>query len=164
MIEIIKMYKRAPVSDDPKTTMPEKRQQRAVRTFTNKVNQLSRERKEKVAAFDLGYREEWKQRDDRGEAATGQNLQTLGRQKLDKSWVGERIEYSTYCDVNNEGKEKKLRWIGVEILDVSDGPWLMPGARTKYYVENEAAYVLWDPVSEENYPACKSIEVFSENK
>ena len=100
---------------------------------TNKVNQLIRERKEKVATFDLGCREEWKQRDDRGEAATGQNLQTLGRRKQDKSWVGVRIEYSAYYDVDKEGKEKKLRWIGGEILDVSDGPWLMPGARTKCY-------------------------------
>ena len=86
------------------------------------MNQLSRERKEKVAAFDLGCREEWKRRDDREEAATGQNLQSLGRRKLDKSWVGERIEYSAYYDVDKNGKDKKLRWIGGEILDVSDGP------------------------------------------
>ena len=85
------MYKRAPVSDDPKTTMPEKRQQRVIVTLTNKVNELIRERKEKVAAFDLGCWEEWKRRDDREEAASGQELQTLGRRKLDKSWVGERI-------------------------------------------------------------------------
>ena len=85
------------------------REQRVIATLTNKVNQLIRERKEKVTAFDLGLREEWKQHDDRGEAATGQNLQTLGRRKLDKSWVGEKIEYSAYYDVVKEGKGKKLR-------------------------------------------------------
>ena len=118
------MYKNALVSDEPKITMPEHRQQRVVGILTNKVNQLSRERKEKVAVFDSGCWEEWKRRNDRGEAATGQNLQTLGRRKLDKSWVGERIEYSTCCDVDKKGKEKKLRWIGGEILDVSDGQLL----------------------------------------
>ena len=70
--EIIKMYKRAPVSDDPKTTMPEQMQQRVIGTLNNKVNQLIQERKEKVAAFDLRCWGEWKQRDDRGEAASGQ--------------------------------------------------------------------------------------------
>ena len=72
LIEIIKMYKRAPVSDNPKVTTPKQRQQRVVGTLTKKVNQLSRERNEKVAAFDLGCWEEWKRRDDRGEAASGQ--------------------------------------------------------------------------------------------
>ena len=66
--------------------------------------------------------------------------------------------------VDKEGKEKELRWVVGDILDVSDGPWLMPGARTKCYPENEAACVLWDPVPEANYPACKSSEVFKENK
>ena len=60
-------------------------------------------------------------------------MQTLGRRKLDTSWVGERIEYSAYYDIDKEGKEKELRWVGGDILDVSDGPWLMPGARTKCY-------------------------------
>ena len=40
----------------------------------------------------------------------------------------------------------------------------MSGVRMKCYPQIEAAYVLWDPVPEANYPACKSIEVFQENK
>ena len=35
LIEIIKMYKRAPVSDEPKTTMPEQRQQRVTALGSN---------------------------------------------------------------------------------------------------------------------------------
>ena len=62
-----------------------------------------------------------------------------------------------------EGKEKKLRWVGGLILDVSDGTWLMPGARTRCYAENEAAYVLWDEVQEADCSMCKSIESFKEH-
>ena len=71
-----------------------------------------------------------------------------GKQKLEKIWIEKRITYSSYYDVDIEGKEKKLRLVGGLILDVSDGPWLMPGARTRCYAENEAAYVLWDEVQE----------------
>ena len=62
-----------------------------------------------------------------------------------------------------EGKEKKLLLVRGLILDVSDGTWLMPGARTRCYAENEAAYVLWDVVQEADCSMCKSIEPFKEN-
>ena len=66
--------------------------------------------------------------------------------------------------MEREGKEKKLRWVGGLILDASDGTWLMLGARTRCYAENEAAYVLWDEVQEADCSMCKSIEPFKENK
>ena len=72
-------------------------------------------------------------------------------------------EYRAYYDVDKEGKDKELCRVGGEILDFSDGAWLMPGARTKCYLENKAACMLWDPVPEANCPACKSIELFKEN-
>ena len=63
-----------------------------------------------------------------------------------KNWIEKRITCSVYYDVDGEGKEKNLRWVGGLILDVSDGTWLMMGARTRCYAENEADYVLWDEV------------------
>ena len=63
-----------------------------------------------------------------------------------------------------DGKEKKLRWVGGLILDISDGTWLMPGASTRCYPENEAAYVLWDEVQEADCYMCKSIEPFKEHR
>ena len=42
-----------------------------------------------------------------------------------------------------------------------DGARLIPGKRTKYYKENEAANVLRDAVEEANCPQCKSIEDFA---
>ena len=56
----------------------------------------------------MGCRKEWERRDVRGEAATGQNLQALGKQKLDKIWIEKRITYSAYYNGDIEGKEKKL--------------------------------------------------------
>ena len=49
-------------------------------------------------------------------------------------------------------------------MDVSGSAWFMPDASTKCFPENEAVYVLWDPVPEPTFPVCKSIEVFKENK
>ena len=66
--------------------------------------------------------------------------------------------------MNREGKEKKLRWVGGLTLGVSDGTWLMPGARTRCYTENGAAYVLWYEVQEADCSICKSIEPFKEHK
>ena len=40
----------------------------------------------------------------------------------------------------------------------------MPGARTRCYAENEAAYVLWDEVQEADCSMCKSIERFKEHE
>ena len=66
--------------------------------------------------------------------------------------------------MDREGKEKKLQWVVGLILYGSDGTWLIPGARTRCYVENEAAYVLWDEVQEADCSMCKSIEPFKEHK
>ena len=66
--------------------------------------------------------------------------------------------------MEREGKEKKLRWVGGLIFDVSDRTWLMQVARTRCYAENEAAYVLWDEVQEADCSMCKSIEPFKEHK
>ena len=49
-------------------------------------------------------------------------------------------------------------------MDVSDVTWLMPGARTRCYTENEAAYVLWDEVQDADFSMCKSTEPFKEHK
>ena len=96
LIEIIKMFNNVPVSDDPNTTMRQRNQQPVVGTLTHKVRQLNREREEKLEEFNMGCRKEWERRGVSGEAATGQNFQDLGKQKLDKSWTEKRITYSGY--------------------------------------------------------------------
>ena len=44
LIDIIKMFKNVPVTDDPNTTMPQRKQQPVVGTLTHKVRQLNQER------------------------------------------------------------------------------------------------------------------------
>ena len=70
------------------------------------------------------------------------------------------MEYVAYCDMDEEGNERELRKIGVKILEVSDGMWLIPGKHTKCYKKNEAANVLWDAVEEANCSQCRLIENF----
>ena len=48
----------------------------------------------------------------------------------------------------------------VEIL--SDGAWLMAGARTKFYKKGEAVEVYWDALSEANYPPGRTTEKFDQ--
>ena len=83
--------KNVPLPDDPNTTMPQRKQQPVVGTLTYKVRQLNRKREETLEEFNMGFRKEWERRDVSGEAATGQNLQALGKHKLDKSWIKKRM-------------------------------------------------------------------------
>ena len=112
----------------------------------------------------MGFPKEWERQDVSGEASTVQNMQALGEQKLGKIWIEKRITHIAYYDVDRQGKDKKLRWVGGLILYVSDGNWLVPGARTRCYTENEAAYVLWDEVQEADCSIFKSLETFKEHK
>ena len=93
------MFKNVPVPDDPNMTMPQRKQQLVVGTLTHKVRQLNWDRGGKLEKFNMGCRKEWERRDVSGESETGQNLQALGKQKLDKSWIEKRITYSAYYDV-----------------------------------------------------------------
>ena len=72
--------------------------------MTHKVRQLNREIEVKCEEFNMRFQKEWERWDVSGEAATVQNLQDLGKQKLDKIWIEKRITYSTYYDVDREGK------------------------------------------------------------
>ena len=164
LIEILKMYKGKPVPDAPETTMPRRKQLPVIGTLIEKVKQMDVENATKIKDFDISARKEWKNRTESGEAKTVQNLQKIGTNMLDQSWVGTRVEYYAYYDIDEEGNERKLRPVGGKILEVSDGTWLLPGARTKCYKKNEAASVLWDAVEEANCPQCKSIEEFRPRK
>ena len=52
---------------------------------------------------------------------------------LDPSWVGTRVEYGAYYDMDEEENKRELRTVDGNILQVSDGTWLIPGKRTKCY-------------------------------
>ena len=56
---------------------------------------------------------------------------------LDPSWVGTRVEYLAYYDIDKAGNGEKLRPVGGKILEVSDSTWFIPGGRTVCYKTNE---------------------------
>ena len=52
--------------------------------------------------------------------------------------------------------------MGGTVERVSDGIWLMPGARTKFYKEVKAAEVYWEAVPEASYPPGRTRETFDQ--
>jgi len=122
-----------PDADEPESTMPRRKQLPVVGTLIEKVKQLDFENVRKIGGFNIEARKEWKKRTESGEAKTVQNLQKIGTNMLDPSWVGTRVEYLAYYDIDEKGNERELRLVGGQILEVNDGTWLIPGARTKCY-------------------------------
>ena len=58
--------------------------------------------------------------------------------------------------MDTAGKVKYLVWMNRKVMRVSDGTWLVGvSARTNCFKAGEAAKVLWDKVSEVNYPAVR---------
>ena len=64
--------------------------------------------------------------------------------------------------MDKAGSETNVLWMGSKVERVSDSTWLMHGARTRCYIEGEAAYVYWDAVPEENYPPHITTEKFDQ--
>jgi len=52
-----------------------------------------------IGDFEIKARNEWKKRTESGEAKTVQNLQKIGTNMLDPSWVGTRVEYLAYYEI-----------------------------------------------------------------
>ena len=93
-----------------------------------------------------------------------ENMQQLGKRKMDESFINTRIEYLSEFDINEDGKQKELRWCGGTVEQVSDNTWVKPGCRRKCYKTHEAAFVHWDAVPEADLPSTRSIEPFDEKK
>ena len=147
--------------DKPETTMPRRNQLPAVGTLViEKAKQLDVENARTFDDFDIKAQKEWKKRTESRETKTVQTYKKIGTNMLDPSWVGTRVEYLAYYDIDEERNNRVLRPVDGKILEVSDGTWLIPGKRTKYYKKNETANVLWDAIEKTNCLQCKSIEEF----
>ena len=94
---------------------------------------LKIENARKFDDFDIKAQKEWKKRTESGEAKTVQNLQKIGTNMLDPSWVATRVECIAYYDMNGKRNERELRPVGGKIIEMSDGTWLIHGKRTKCY-------------------------------
>ena len=86
--------------------------------------------------MDVECRTRWKNVDDEGETSTLERLKGLGKQSLDQSNVGKRIEYLCNFDMDEGGTVQEQRWCTGEIEAVSDGSWVMYGHFRKTWKDN----------------------------
>ena len=68
-------------------------------------------------------------------------MQQLGKQKIDDSFIGTRIEYLSEFDLVGERNMKKLRWYGGVVENISDGTWFKPGNRCQCYKETNQIFL-----------------------
>ena len=88
-------------------------------------------------------------------------MQATGSCSLDESFLGVKIEYLSYFDLNDKGTEKQLRWCSGIIEEISDGTWKIEGKRRgTLHKKNEEAKVFWDAIPEAEMEACQSVEPF----
>ena len=60
----------------------------------------------------MDTRKKWQWREENGETRVLENMQQLGKRKIDESFVNNnRIEYLSEFDLDAEGNKKELRWI-----------------------------------------------------
>ena len=91
-------------------------------------------------------------------------MQQVGKQKIDDSFIGTRIEYLSEFDMVVEGNTKELSWCGGVVKNISNDTWVNPGKCHKCYKENKAAFVFWDASPEADYPTSRSIDPFDEKE
>jgi hypothetical protein len=136
-----------------------------VGTLCSKVKELDWKAMEESTEFDLNARIVWKKQNQQGIGSINADIQELGRVKLDKSFIGVRIEYLSEFDMDTDDKVKQQRWCSGVIEEISDGTWLKPNARTQCWNKNEAARVYWDPIPDANINQhTRSTEPFVPNK
>ncbi|KAL7546176.1 hypothetical protein ACHAWF_015185 [Thalassiosira exigua] len=153
-----------------KTAIPEKPNMPLMRKEAATLGQVTNQRRnleeksiEDKDNFDREAREEWRDREGEGIGSVHQSMQRVDVPDL-HSLVDTRIEYYTKFDLDEKGTETANKWCGGVIKRVSDGTWLLPGARTRCYKRGEAAEVLWDPVEEIGMGSVRSIVHFDPKK
>jgi hypothetical protein len=141
LIEVLKITKDFEVPDKPPPKVPQRKEMPLMGTRTNKVIRIDEDRKNKTNEFNKQCRVTWREMEDNGEVSVLEQCQHLGKQKLDATFIGKRIEHLSNFDIDDKGENLDLRWCGGVIEEVSDGTWIIPGKRRKCYKEGEAAKV-----------------------
>ena len=81
---------------------------------------------------------------------------------IDESFVGKRID--SLFEFDSDDSEEMIRWCQGEVIEVCDGTWLKPYARTAKFKENEAVRVRWDAIEECCIPVHETILVVQRHK
>ncbi len=114
-------------------------------------------------------KKKWKEQDEMGITSVYQRKQNPNAPIVDETLIGERIEFLTLFDIDDDGDETELRWCAGVVERVSDGSWVIPtksGRGRKCYDVGAAAEILWDAITDAgmNMKACRTIVPLKANK
>ena len=116
---------------------------------TKQVLELDIKSNEHKEQIDTKSQLTWKKLNEEGFGNVHASMHWPDAPKLE-SLIGIKIEYFSSSDMDKAGSETNVLWMGGTVEILSDGTWLMPGARKKCYKEGEAEEVYWDAVPEAN--------------
>ena len=103
----------------------------------------------------------WEKHNEEEFGSVHTSMQQPNAPKLE-SLIVMRIEYLSSLDMGKAGLETNVLWMGGKVENLSDGTWLIPGARTKFHKEGEATEVYWDVLPEATYPPVRTTEKFDQ--
>ena len=126
-------------------------------TATGQVRMLDDKAAEERKEVDQRARVEWKSRNERGDESIHSSMQLPNAPVLDKSFVGQKIEYYFKFDVGKKYKKEVFRWCSGTVKKVCDGTWVKPGHISEYFKEGEAVLVKWKRIKEAGIKASESI-------
>ena len=105
---MIKLTKQLHVPDEPPTKAPQRTEIPIVGTLSNIVKDLDQKAKDKETYIKNDARKEWKRIKEIGDNSVLEKMQQMGKQKIDDSFIGTKIEYLSEFDLVGEGNMKGL--------------------------------------------------------
>ena len=99
---------------------------------TKQVRELDLKANKHKGDIDTKARGTWKKRNEEEFVRVHASMQQPDVPKLELL-IGMRIKYLSSIDMEKAGSETNVLWMGGTVERLSDGTWLMPGSRTKFY-------------------------------
>ena len=112
---------------------------------------------DKSKEVDQRSRVEWKARNERGDGSIHSSMQLPVAPDIDKSFIGEKIEYYFKFNVGKKYEKEALRWCSGTVKKVCDGTWVKAGTVNEYFNKGEAVLVRWKRIKEAGIKASESI-------
>ena len=143
------------IPTEPTLNIPQRKNTPTFGDITNGVKALD----EKFLSDKSKFMEDaWKMKENREAERLGDKYeqnQSRYQPNIDESFIGFRID--SLFEFEAEGHSELVRWCQGEVIDICDGTWLKPNARTACYKEGETVKILWDEIEECNIPQHETI-------
>ena len=146
--------KKRSIPSQPPVPVPQRKETPILGTATSQREKLDLLAQEKEDELDKTARKEWRDRELKGIGSVQQNRQPLSAPKLNKAFVGRKIEYlCELWDLNDNSLG--LHWSRGLIGDISDGTW--GKTMRTMWKKDEAVKVHWDAIKEADIKKCSTI-------